>query len=87
MTTDTGTVTSIERTGPLQGLGGMLGVEFRVWFPLRVALLIVVGLITMTVSGMSRNPVYMSVMRAPATAPRRTPTMAPTTPIHSPKLR
>jgi len=45
MTTDADIATSIDRVGPLQGLGGMLGVEFRVWFPLRSVLLIVVGLI------------------------------------------
>lgn len=45
MTTDTDIVTSIERVGPLQGLGGLLGVESRVWFPLRTVLLIIVGLV------------------------------------------
>ncbi len=37
--------TPIERIHPLQGIGGLLGVEFRIWFPLRAVILIVVGLI------------------------------------------
>jgi len=49
MTTDVGTVTSVDRVGRLQGLGGLLGVEFQVWFPLRAILMTVVGLIVFAV--------------------------------------
>lgn len=45
MTIETDVATSIESVGPLQGLGGLLGVEFRLWFPLRTILLVVVGLV------------------------------------------
>jgi len=45
MTTDTNIiVTPIERVGPLQGFGGLIGMELRIWFPLRSALTVVVGL-------------------------------------------
>lgn len=45
MTTDTNIiVTPIERVGPLQGFGGLIGVELRIWFPVRSALIVVVGL-------------------------------------------
>lgn len=45
MTTDAGTVTSVEKIRPMQGLGGLIGVDLRVWFPLRTLLMVVVGLI------------------------------------------
>jgi len=45
MATEPGTLTPIERIRPLQGIGGLLGVEFRIWFPLRAAFLVVAGLI------------------------------------------
>ncbi len=45
MVTESGTVTSIERVKPLQGLGGLVGVELRLWFPLRVVLMVVIGLV------------------------------------------
>lgn len=49
MVTESGTVASIERVKPLQGLGGLVGVELRVWFPLRVVLMVVIGLVIFAV--------------------------------------
>lgn len=45
MVTESRVLTPIERIHTLQGIGGLLGVEFRIWFPLRAAILIVAGLI------------------------------------------
>ena len=45
MVTESSVLTPIERIHTLQGIGGLLGVECRIWFPLRAAILIVAGLI------------------------------------------
>lgn len=39
------TVRRIERIHPLQGIRGLAGIELRIWFPLRAAILTVAGLI------------------------------------------
>lgn len=45
MVTDPHVTIPIERIHPLQGIGGLLGVEFRIWFPLRAVFLVAAGLI------------------------------------------
>jgi ABC-type transport system involved in multi-copper enzyme maturation permease subunit len=43
MTTETLSLERIDSTSPLRGLGGLIGVELRVWFPWRVLWLVVAG--------------------------------------------
>jgi ABC-type transport system involved in multi-copper enzyme maturation permease subunit len=45
MVTESSVMTPIERIRPLQGIGGLLSVELRIWFPLRAVILVVAGLI------------------------------------------
>jgi ABC-type transport system involved in multi-copper enzyme maturation permease subunit len=45
MVTEPSALTPIERIHPLQGAWGLLGVEFRIWFPLRAVFLVVAGLV------------------------------------------
>ncbi|NHZ71451.1 MAG: hypothetical protein GWP18_07400 [Proteobacteria bacterium] len=49
MTTETLALDRIETSSPLRGLGGLIGVELRVWFPWRVLWLVVAGLGTFAV--------------------------------------
>jgi ABC-type transport system involved in multi-copper enzyme maturation permease subunit len=44
MMTEVAALDRIERSGPLRGFGGLLGIELRVWFPWRVLFLIAAGL-------------------------------------------
>lgn len=43
LATETMALDHIDGTGPLRGLGGLIGVELRVWFPWRVLWLMVAG--------------------------------------------
>jgi ABC-type transport system involved in multi-copper enzyme maturation permease subunit len=45
MVTESSVMTPIERIRPLQGIWGLLGVELRIWFPLRAVFLVVAGLV------------------------------------------
>ena len=45
MVTEPSVLTPIERIHTLQGIGGLLGVEFRIWFPMRAVSLVAAGLI------------------------------------------
>ncbi|MCL1599409.1 MAG: hypothetical protein M3094_09510, partial [Actinomycetia bacterium] len=49
MTTETLSLDRIETSSPLRGLGGLIGVELRVWFPWRVLWLVIAGLGTFAV--------------------------------------
>ena len=53
MATEPSALTPIERIHPLQGIWGLLGVEFRIWFPLRAVFLVVASL---TVFGVMYAP-------------------------------